>query len=402
MYPTYMLQAGEEPFVARGHVDGTNIDWTIDKDGVLTVFGEGGIPDNVWEWREYIDTMVKKIHIEDGITGIGDNAFWNDADGITELTLPNTLKYIGTNAFQCNGENGNRFGELVLPEGLERIEYHAFYNCGLTKVTIPSTMQEFDAASFEKNPIEAYAVAEGNPEFATDEYGVLFQLWYDEDDQGNRIDGTGKFGVLAAYPSGLSMTSYTVPDTVGDIQWWAFSYANNLTTLNLNNAWGYNDHSINCCDNLTSLVLPENIDWMSPEAIYGNKNLHSVTFSGNIPDFHADEDGNIVPFYGNADDFVVYFYDDEENVQKLSDSGMFAKYSFIALPNSNLKGDVNDDGKVDEDDLTILQKHFAGYDVYFVGANADIDGENGLTRRDVMILARYLANWGEAYSKYFN
>lgn len=122
-----------------------------------------------------------------------------------------------------------------------------------------------------------------------------------------------------------------------------------------------------------------------------------------IPSFNKDEDGNIVPFYGNSDDFVVYFYDYEENVKKLSDSGMFAKYSFIALTHTNLKGDVNDDGKVDKDDLTILQQYYAGYNVTIANKdNADIDGENGLTRRDVMILARYLANWGDDYSNYFN
>lgn len=402
MYPTYMLCAGEEPFVARGHVDGTNIDWTIDKDGVLTVFGEGGIPDSVWEWREYIDTMVKKIHIEEGITGIGHNAFWNDADGITELTLPNTLQYIGTNAFNCTSENGNRFGELVLPEGLERIHYHAFYNCGLTKVTIPSTMTDLNTQVFENNQITEYAVAEENPRYATDEYGVLFELWQNEDDQGNPLDSY-HLGALAAYPSGSSMTSYTVPDTVGDIWWHAFYNADNLTTLDLNNAWSYSNECISECDSLTSLVLPENIHWMDSYAISHNKNLHSVTFSGNIPNFNSDEDGNIVPFYGYADDFVVYYYDDEENVQKLNDSGLFDKYSFVALTRSNKKGDISGDGTVDESDLQILLDYFSGKDVgYFDTTNADIDGDGAFTRRDVMILNRYLAGWGEAYSQYFN
>lgn len=400
---TYELKAGEEPMLVVDHVDNTDIDWTIDKNGVLTVYGEGEIPDHTWEWREFIDTMVKKIHIEEGITGIGQNSFWNDNGGITELTLPSTLKYISMNAFNSNSENGNKFGELVLPEGLERIDYHVFCNCGLTKVTIPSTLTIFDTWAFEKNQVKEYIVADGNPELATDEYGVLFWLWYDEDDNGNRIDGTGRLGALAAYPSGSSMTTYTVPETVGDICSWAFAYANNLTKLNLNHAWGYNNYAIAYCDNLTTLILPENMDWMDPDAIIGNKNLKSITFSGNIPRFNVWDDGKYDPFVDNADDLVIYYYKDAYRVENLDNSGLRNVHTFVELTHTNMKGDVNDDGVVNNDDLKLLQRYFAGYNVTIANLdNADIDGEDGFTRRDVMILARYLANWGGDYSKYFN
>lgn len=406
--PTYMLQAGEEPFVARGDFwDGWDIHWTLDKNGVLNITGSGEIPGNWggYSWREYMD-QVKEIVIEDGITRIGDWMFW-DCNNVTKLTLPNSLESIGNNAFFCNPDEGDgKLGELVLPEGLKRLEYRTFYNCGLTKVTIPSTMQEFDAASFEKNPIEAYVVAEGNPEFATDENGVLFQLWYDEDEDGKRIDGTDSLGALAAYPAGSSMTSYTVPDTVGDIWSWAFSHANNLTKLNLNHAWGYSDHSIYCCDNLTSLVLPENIDWMNPEAIYGNKNLNSITFAGHIPRFQVWDDGSNDPFVNNADDLTIYyyndFYDDEWNIDRLMNSGLMEKHDFVELTRSDVKGDISGDGTVDESDLQVLLDYFSGKNVdYFDTANADIDGDNAFTRRDVMILNRYLAGWA-GYDKYFN
>lgn len=401
---TYMLKTGEEPFVAQGYFwDGWDIQWTLDKNGVLNVYGSGEIPGNWggYDWRNYMGE-VKEIIIHEGITGIGNNMFYNCLNA-TKLTLPSTMKWLGNGVFYCDPDYGEgKLGALVLPEGLERIDYHAFYNCGLTKVTIPSTMKEFDAASFEMNPIKEYVVADGNPELATDDYGVLFWLWYDTDDNEERIEGTERLGALAAYPSGSSMTSYTVPETVGDICSWAFAYANNLTSLNLNQVWGYSDHVIEYCDNLTSLVLPENISWMSFESIYGNKNLKSITFAGRIPNFN-EYNGSNDPFVNNADDLVIYYYADAENVENLQEHDLINQHNFVMLTHTNLKGDVNDDGKVDKDDLTILQQYYAGYNVTIANQdNADIDGENGLTRRDVMILARYLDNWGEEYSRYFN
>ena len=67
---------------------------------------------------------------------------------------------------------------------------------------------------------------------------------------------------------------------------------------------------------------------------------------------------------------------------------------------SALKGDVTGDGKVNRYDLTLLQKYFAGYPVAVPTAAADIDENSKLTRKDVMILARYLDQW-EDYDRYF-
>lgn len=62
--------------------------------------------------------------------------------------------------------------------------------------------------------------------------------------------------------------------------------------------------------------------------------------------------------------------------------------------------DFNGNGQIDTDDLKTMQQYFSGYNVSLDKSTADIDGDGFVTRRDAMILARYLAGW-EGYADYF-
>lgn len=63
--------------------------------------------------------------------------------------------------------------------------------------------------------------------------------------------------------------------------------------------------------------------------------------------------------------------------------------------------DFNGNGQIDTDDLKTLHQYFSGYPTTFDPTTADIDGDGTVTRRDAMILARYLAGW-DGYADYFN
>lgn len=56
-----------------------------------------------------------------------------------------------------------------------------------------------------------------------------------------------------------------------------------------------------------------------------------------------------------------------------------------------LYGDVNDDGKVDRDDLDALAGYFAGFDEPVHTENADVNADGRLTAADLLRLARYFA-----------
>lgn len=124
--------------------------------GTLTFSGEGAMENYqtmhfVAPWKE-ISNQIKKIVIENGVTSIGSNAFYqcsdmqatldlSDAKALTSignnafygckkltgsLEIPDSVTEIGAEAFlDCNNLSGN----FELPEGLQSVGNDAFYNC---------------------------------------------------------------------------------------------------------------------------------------------------------------------------------------------------------------------------------------------------------------------------------
>ena len=82
--------------------------------------------------------------IPEGYTNIGDNAFYNNnythnLNVTFTVTLPSTLKEIGTSAFQ----GALQMTDVILPEGLKTIGKQAFKGCeNLTDPKFPSTLKE--------------------------------------------------------------------------------------------------------------------------------------------------------------------------------------------------------------------------------------------------------------------
>ena len=77
--------------------DGSNLTWTLDSDGVLTISGSGdmhgyGPSGAPWHGR------VKSAVIAEGVTSIGGFAFY-DCTSLTSVTIPDSVTSIGDVAF---------------------------------------------------------------------------------------------------------------------------------------------------------------------------------------------------------------------------------------------------------------------------------------------------------------
>ena len=101
---TAVVQAlDEEPYYYKGDIV---IPATVDYDGVT-----------------YTVTMIDQYAFQ-----------YNDS--VTSITLPNTIKTIGSEAFR----DCYQLASINFPEGLEEIYGYAFWNCrSLTSITLPST-----------------------------------------------------------------------------------------------------------------------------------------------------------------------------------------------------------------------------------------------------------------------
>ncbi len=123
------ILADKEPVEDSGQC-GDNLTWTL-KDGTLTISGTGDMYDyntgKVAPWSEYLNqNELLNLFIEEGITRIGQRAFYECNTFIGELVIPNSVASIGSYAFYgCSGFNGS----LIIPNSVSLINEFSFAKC---------------------------------------------------------------------------------------------------------------------------------------------------------------------------------------------------------------------------------------------------------------------------------
>ncbi|MBR5281584.1 MAG: leucine-rich repeat protein [Alistipes sp.] len=106
------------------------------------------IPEGVKYVAGFDGTKISNVQFPSTLEEIDWGAFGSCSALMCEISLPHSLKRIGSGAFRGSAIRGN----LVLPEGLEYIGDSAFYGCsGLTgSLTIPSGIKVIESSSFRE------------------------------------------------------------------------------------------------------------------------------------------------------------------------------------------------------------------------------------------------------------
>ena len=139
--------------ITAGGQCGDNLYWKV-IDNSLTIYGTGAMYDYEWHenegdispWRN-LNTAPKSLVLEEGITYIGDYAFYNCKGFKGSLTIPNSVTNIGDRAFSsCSGFTGS----LTIPNSVTSIGNSAFYYCsGFTgSLTIPNSVTSIGSYAF--------------------------------------------------------------------------------------------------------------------------------------------------------------------------------------------------------------------------------------------------------------
>lgn len=247
------------------------------------------------------------LAVKEGTVSIAQNALYNkDIRGETRyktIVIPSSVKYIDSGAFAYNDEF---LEKIIFKENsrLELIEEKAFYQCTKLVPSIPDsvkcigsyafymclgedtpsvlnfskTLEFIDYMAFHGCLFKKYSTDELNPNYSTDENGILF----------NRDKS-----VLLSVPSMIDIEEYEIASTVKRIEHHSFYDNETLKTIKIPNtvseigyyAFGSSaienieleygikripTYAFSRCDNLSTFVVPRSVEIIEDHAFYAS------------------------------------------------------------------------------------------------------------------------------------
>ena len=273
---------------------GDNLTWTLDDAGTLTISGTG----EMTNWSTYANVpwyaqreSIKKAVIEDGVTSIGGDAFYN-CTGLTSVTIPDSVTSIGSLAFcDCTGlkqitipdsvtkigngtfEYCRELKEITIPASVNSIGTYAFFGCtNLSDITILNTKCEiYDGKYTTPDTALIHGYSGSTAQAYAEKFGLIFEaitkivasgtcgdnLTWTLDSEGTlTISGTGEMD---------NWTGYAMD--VNNAAPWS-KYGEQIKTVSVEDgATSIGDHAFVSCTHVTEYDLPDSVESIGKWAI---------------------------------------------------------------------------------------------------------------------------------------
>ena len=235
--------------------------------------------------RAFAICAICEIRFPSSVQVIDAKAFMSNPLSSMEFAAESNLHTIGEGAFASTTTLEN----VALPQSLRIIGDKAFYQSGLTAITIPANVEYLGAGAFALcKHLEAIAVEEGNAHYhALD--GVVYDL---------------ENVTLCAYPAGSKNRYYSLEETTRFILPWSFAGAEKLEdvvlpegmtvlgeySLTMSGIYSVTlpqsltqiqDQAFADCGNLTKVKIPDNVAQMGEYVFSNCWKLQEITFGRN-------------------------------------------------------------------------------------------------------------------------
>lgn len=286
---TYTISEGDDKFVT---ITGLSEVWE-DLSGTyksdITVPGEiQGYPVKVIDLRafEYNNDLIK-VTFSNGVTSIGNRVFFY-CENLESVILPNSITSLGMQVFyKCSSlktvslpdkitiiedamfDGCLNLTDIVIPDSVVEIDRSAFGDCtSLTNIIIPKNVRGITDSSFRGcSALNSLTVAESNQFFSADE-NVLY------DKNKNKL----------IYCLQTKSGSFTIPNSVTEIDRFAFEDCVNLTNIGIpDSVVSVGWYSITNCSGLTEITIPESVKEIDGAGFGYNFNLKTVIVNAIVP-----------------------------------------------------------------------------------------------------------------------
>ena len=202
---------------------GENATWEI-KGKVLTITGKGDLADCDYyqPWRDHTDKF-NRVVIEEGITGIGSYNFYY-LNNLKSVKLPSSLKTIGSYAFG----NSRYLTDIEIPYGVESIGKWAFFETGITTITLPDTVTYLGSYAFDSCfVLESVSLSDSLTTINRDMFQSNYAL------KNVKLPMNLTLICQRAFLGCRGLENITLPDTVTQINSSAFSDCTSLKNINI-------------------------------------------------------------------------------------------------------------------------------------------------------------------------
>ena len=396
-----------------------NLTWTLSADGTtMTISGSGAMKNYITDDSPATQKKdnVKKVVIEDGVTSIGDFAFFY-CSSLTSIEIPSGVTSIGKNAFQyCSsltsieipesvisiGNNTfehcssltnitipgsvtsigmsafsdcSSLASITIPESVTSIGNYAFYDCtGLTSITIPKSVTSIGSNVFGGCTVLTEVLLENGSTLTSGQLGVdasKIATYWNEDNLTWTLtaDGTmtisGKGAMKEDYNTYYSpaydnenIKKVVIEDGVTSIGEYAFSGCRSLTDITIpGSVTSIGDSAFEWCTGLTSIEIPEGVTSIGEFVFFSCYKLTEVFLENGskLTSGNLGVDESIIGTYWNEGDLTWTLTAD--GTMTISGSGAMKDYSYDspACDNSNIKKVV-----IEEDVTSIGNGAFSG------------------------------------------
>lgn len=219
---------------------------------------------------------LEQITIPNTVKTIGDDAF--SGTGLTSINLPNSVTDLGSSVF-----SGSDLQNVTLPSNLKEIPSFMFYCCSnLESIRIPDSVQRIGNYAFDASGLRSVTIPSSVREVGENAFANCDDL------ESVSFSGSGTELSEAVFNGCKKLSSVTLPTGMTAIPDYLFRQCENLSSISLPaNVTKIGKFAFKDCLGLTQVSLPDGVQTIGAWAFDNCEKLERVFIPASVTDLYV-------------------------------------------------------------------------------------------------------------------